>query len=284
MQAISLDFGASTTDLIYWQDQKIKKIETLKSSSISQLEDFLKIKKIDLRKIDQISITGGKSRKFNSKIQGVPIKKVGEIEAIGKGGFWLLKEGFSPVPSTLDPILVVSMGTGTCLVKAGYRGKKLKSLKCQHLGGTGVGGGTFLGLAKELLGEMDIPSLIKMFKQGKKENVDLSVREIIGGGIGIIKGSVTASNLAKLTREINFSKADLAAGIANLIGETIGVAAVFAARAEGIKKIVLTGKLTRIEKILETILEVGKIYRTEMIVPKNAEFVSAIGAGVFDFT
>ncbi|KKR26081.1 MAG: hypothetical protein UT55_C0018G0011, partial [Candidatus Peregrinibacteria bacterium GW2011_GWE2_39_6] len=68
------------------------------------------------------------------------------------------------------------------------------------------------------------------------------------------------------------------AGITNLIGQTIAIASVFAAQAEYLNTIVLTGKLTRIKSIVDIIFEVGKVYGLKMILPKNADYVGAIGA------
>jgi len=124
-------------------------------------------------------------------------------------------------------------------------------------------------------------NLINLFKKGDKGKVDLTVLDIVGSGIGIVPSSATASNLGKLSGEIDFSKADLAAGIANLIGQTIAITSIFCAKAYNLEKIILTGKLIKIEKIMDVILETGKIYNMEFVIPEMAEFVSGIGAGVF---
>lgn len=291
MPYISLDFGASTTDIVVWKNGEIEKIFSFEPEEIPKaLEDFLLQQKKLIKDVDKIYVTGGRSRSIPDIFQKIPIVKVSEIEAIGRGGMWLV----AGVKS--DNLLVVSMGTGTCMVKC--QKSKIKSqksgqnskAKISHIGGTGIGGGTFLALAREILGVTDIGKLICMFKKGDRWRVDLSVEDIVGGGIGIVPGNVTASNLGKLSRdvwqgeEIKFSNADKAAGIANLIGQTIATAAVFAARAEGVKTIVLGGKLSRIEKITEIIFEVGKIYNISIILPKNADYVSAIGAGALQET
>lgn len=63
--------------------------------------------------------------------------KMEEFQAIGYGGLKL---------SGLTDALVVSMGTGTAYVRAGKDGMK-------HIGGSGVGGGTLMGLASRLVKE-----------------------------------------------------------------------------------------------------------------------------------
>ncbi len=274
---LSIDFGGSTIDVIEWNVRSVKlrsfeRWPTLKDACMADI-----LKKIPVRKYEKIFITGGKSRFFKE----AAVEKVSEIEAIGRGGHYLLHHDpkLSKL-SVLPSFLVVSMGTGTCMVRV--QQKKGKYLASEHVGGTGVGGGTFLALAKSLLGETDLKVLKKMFKQGNKNKVDLSVKDIIGTGIGVMPEQATASNLAKLGREIDFnsfSKDDVAAGIVNLVGQTLAITAIFAAKAYGCQAVLLCGKLTTIESIVAIIHETGAFYKIPFFVPYRAEYVSAFGAG-----
>lgn len=83
-----------------------------------------------------------------------------------------------------------------------------------------------------------------------------------------------------MAREVEFKKEDLAAGIINLIGQTIGAAAAFAAQSESIDKVVLVGKLTRAEAIIDVIKGVAADYVVEIFLPKNSQIAPAIGAKV----
>ncbi|KKT76949.1 MAG: hypothetical protein UW70_C0007G0006 [Candidatus Peregrinibacteria bacterium GW2011_GWA2_44_7] len=232
---------------------------------------FFERSTLDFKQIDRIFVTGGKSHLSPDSFGGVDIIRVNEIEAIGRGGEWLLHSMHLEGPK--EGFLTVSLGTGTCMVLS-------KNGQRTHVGGTGVGGGTFLSLCRLLLKEKDPQKVISLFNEGDLRRVDLSVEDIVGRGIGRISSDVTASNLGKLAYgdEIDFTKADLAAGITNLIGQTIATAAVFAALAHKVDTIVLTGKLTRIQPIVDTILNVGQLYQRHMILPPQADFVSAIGA------
>lgn len=230
--------------------------------SFDELDDL--VEGVDWAKVNSIAVTGGRSMSFKNVFKGIDVLKVNEIDAIGNGGRYLFHNE--------KPFLVVSMGTGTCMVK-------VSGNDVEHVGGTGVGGGTFLGLSKMLLGETDIEKLREMFSKGDLGNVDLSVRDIVGSGIGIVSGDATASNLGRLSREINFESNDLASGIVNLIGQTIGVSAVFAAKASGCETIVLAGKLTRVDAIVEVVKKVGEVYGLEILVPEDGLYVSCLGAG-----
>lgn len=310
MKRLSIDFGASTTDVVLWEDFAPKKVFSFESSELKVRDLGIFLKEIVPKKwsqVSEIAVTGGKSRFFEIKLpKTIRWKRIDEIVAIGRGGEYLW--GKAKVKSekekdeeeeeggtrylVLDTrkrekkrvvrgeenggILVVSMGTGTCMVKVN------NNHEIAHVGGTGVGGGTFLGLCKELLGEIRIECLIDWFRSGDSRKVDLSVAEIVGAGIGIVPSHATASNLGKLVREIDFEKADKAAGISNLIGQTIGTIAVFGAKAYNLAPIVFTGKLTRIERIMTIIKEVAEVYDMEMVIPQRAEFVAAIGAGLVD--
>lgn len=278
LMLFSLDFGASTIDALWWRNKKIFKLRSFDTQPnfYENLESFFRDFPLELRGISCIHVTGGKSHLFKRIFRGVKVQSVSEIDAIGYGGWYLH-------PKKMDrSFLVVSMGTGTCMVHVKVVSKE--RIRCQHIGGTGVGGGTFLGLAREILGETDISKLIRRFRHGNLRHIDLSVRDIIGSGIGIVPGDATASNLGKLayaSSEIRFSQDDLALGIANLIGQTLATTSIFAAQAHKLKTIILTGKLTRIQKIMDVIFSVGKIYGMNIVLPQRAQYVSAIGAAIY---
>ncbi len=268
---ISLDFGGSTCDVVSWEGDEIVSIESFESyDSGVDLKSKLKGSK-------KVYVTGGKSRFFDDETFGMPLIKVSEIDAIGYGGMWL--------SSCNSSVLVVSMGTGTCMVVVSRNESVVSSggdTKCEikHIGGTGVGGGTFAGLGKELLGISDINELLEIGSRGSASGVDLSVADIVGGDIGRVSGDATASNLGRLAREVDFKKEDLAAGMINLIGQTIGASAAFAAQAEGASKVILTGKLTRAQAISDVVSNIVDGFGIEVCVPKNASYSVAIGARI----
>ncbi|MBU1018632.1 MAG: hypothetical protein ABII07_01145 [Patescibacteria group bacterium] len=259
---ISLDFGGSTIDAVFWEGDRILKVETFEACDV-EVADLSRFANDDVSKI---YVTGGKSRFFTEEVFGIPVIKVSEIDAIGRGGTWRMADG---------KWLVVSMGTGTCIVSVDCR---QDVVDCKHVGGTGIGGGTFLALARELLGISDLDEILRIGAKGSSQKVDLSVEDIVGGGIGRIAADSTASNLGRLAREIDFDDEDLAAGLINLIGQTIGSAAVFAAQAEKVSQIVLIGKLTKAKAVTDIIKRIAEAYDFEVFIPDNANFASAIGA------
>lgn len=278
---ISIDLGGSTVDVLEmsppdkgdrggFESKSFHILASLESSEIDKnnLEEILKksgmseITQDFSPGIEKIILTGGHSRHFEDSFQGIPIEVIPEIDAIGAGGLFLSGE---------KEALVCSLGTGTCCVSA-------REGEYTHIGGTGVGGGTLLGLARTILQKNNFASVAELVEKGNSKNIDLTVSEIVGGAIGIIPGSATASNFAKANSQKNSE--DLARGIANLVGQTIASIAVFAAQSTDHKHIILGGKLTRLPHICEVIKKTAAIYHREVIVPEDASVMSAVGAGV----
>ncbi len=254
---LGIDFGISTTDIAVVKNCKIIKAVYIEAGT--PLAGALRKKRIDVNKVDKIAVTGGNHSL--KKILGKKFSKVGEIDAIGFGGASLLKA---------KSALVVSMGTGTCIVS-------FKNGKAKHIGGTGLGGGTVLGLSKRLVGTANIKSLSKLALNGKKEKVDLSVKEAIGSGIGLVPGSATASNFAKA----GGSKKDIAFGIQEMVAEANAVMVALAAKQTGHKKIVFIGKTHSFPVVKKTLKRILKYYNLSAEFPKHAKHATAIGAAVF---
>jgi len=70
------------------------------------------------------------------------VKKIPEFESIAKGGKFLSQE---------ERGLVISLGTGTAMVI-------FDGCDWEHIRGTGLGGGTFMGLGKALLQTENFPT------------------------------------------------------------------------------------------------------------------------------
>ena len=270
MKNVSIDLGGSTIDLIIFnQNQEI--VETISFESAeterSNLLAILEKAKINLNTINLLRITGGFSLNLPVKINGIKIEKISEFQANGFGGKHLAQT---------ENCLVVSLGTGTSMVK-------VINGKIEHIGGTGIGGGTLIGLGKLLLNENHYKNIDKLAQKGNIQKVDLSVKDIVGGEIGMLPSNATASNFGKSSLsgdEGKLSKADLALGLCNLIGETVGSIAYFASQKYNLENIVLIGKVTRVKTIVKTIQTTSKIYNKKIIIPENADFGTAIGAGL----
>jgi type II pantothenate kinase len=182
------------------------------------------------------------------------------MTAIGVGGTTLAGK---------DDALVVSMGTGTAAVS-------VKGGEIRHVAGTGVGGGTLLGLSKHLLNVSRLETLEQLASTGDLSRVDLTVGDLAGGPIGFLPADATASNFGKLTSDA--TPQDKARALVNMIAEVIVVIAVGAAGANGHSDIVLTGKLVRVKSFVDRIKATRRLFPLNFIIPPHAEYATAIGA------
>jgi type II pantothenate kinase len=266
---LGIDIGGSTTDIVGIDNNEIFDLFTVEASdpttsAYGALGKMLTKNRLDIADIDKIAITGVGSSYIDSTIFGIKTIKVDEFEAIGLGGSFL---------SGINKALVVSLGTGTAMVN-------VNKSKIEHIGGTGIGGGTLLGLGKGILNIIDFEEIIELAKHGNLHKVDLTIGDISNEKVGTLNQSVTASNLGNVHKVA--SEEDYAKGILNLIYQNIGMLAVFGAQMTKNKDIVFTGKLAQIEEgitILKALRD-NKSYDIKLHFPENATFSTAIGAAI----
>ena len=169
--------------------------------------------------------------------------------------------------------IVVSMGTGTALVYAKKDGT------CEYLGGTGVGGGTLIGLSSELLG-MDNPEhLSALAAEGDLSRVDLRGSDLTGKKDQFgLPMNMTAANFGKVSDIA--TRSDKALGLFNMVFETVGMLAVFAARSKGIKDIVLTGRLSTLKPAERVFSGLNAMFGVNFTIPVYSQFGTVIGAAL----
>ena len=270
---IGIDVGGSTTKIVGFSKKDNALIDPIFvratdaiTSAYGAFGKFTMQNGLELSDIDQVLMTGVGSSFIDKPIYSLNCTKVSEFECVGLGGLFL---------SGLDEAIVVSMGTGTALIHAKKSGD---DTKISYLGGTGVGGGTLLGLSRRMLGVDTVEHLEQMCEQGNLDNVDLRIKDISGDASFQINGDITASNFGKLSDIAN--KNDVALGIANMVAETIAMLAVFAARSYGLKTVVLTGNLTALKSITEVFEGLEETFGVKFIIPEKAQFATVIGAAL----
>lgn len=222
---------------------------------------------LSLDEIDRIMMTGAGSKAIQSPIYNRECKSVSEFASTGIGGLYL---------SGLDEAIVVSLGTGTAIIHA----KRAKNgAVTDYLGGTGVGGGTILGLSRKMLGIGSIEHLEQISEGGDLGQVDLRIKDISKSGT--FKGvneNLTASNFGNLSDLA--SKKDIALGIFNMVSETVAMMSIFAARQFGIKDIVMCGNLTSIKPVCDTFASLAPTFGVNFIVPEMSQYGTVIGAAL----
>ncbi len=150
----------------------------------------------------------------------------------------------------------------------------------KRLGGTGVGGGTLLGLAKLMTGESDFKTLMELAAQGHRDQADLTVAHIYEGARPPIPGDLTASNFGRvLENSRRISNADKVAAVIGMVAETITSLTLFAARNEGLRTAVFIGSIFADNPVMKnTVHRYCSLCSLESLIPENGRFSGAVGA------
>ena len=264
---IGIDIGGSTTKIVGVQDGAIITPMVVRAtdpvaSLFGAFGKFVDANSLPLKVIDRIMITGVGASYISKPIYGLPTSKAEEFLANGLGGLFL---------TGLSKAIIVSMGTGTALVEASH-----ESIK--HIGGTGIGGGTIIGLSSRMLNIRDIELIIQMAEEGDLSHVDLMVGDITKDLLPGLPPHTTASNFGRISDVATNS--DIALGIINLVLQAIGMNAIFAVRGSGIKDIALIGNLSVIPQCKEVFNMLKQLFSVEFIIPENAEYATAVGAAL----
>ncbi len=225
---------------------------------------FIQENSLSLGDIDRVITTGVGSSKIRDNVYGLECISASEFNSIGRGGLYL---------SGLDEAIVVSLGTGTAIVHAKKDGKM------NYLGGTGVGGGTLVGLSRLLLGMDDIDHIDELAKEGNLDNIDWRIKDITKKSmVPGMPEKMTAANFGNVSDIA--TKSDIAFGVMNMVYETIGMISIFAARNHGLRDIVLTGNLTTLSKAKETFENLNTMFDMNFIIPELAQYGTVIGAAL----
>ena len=270
---IGIDIGGSTTKIVGFDTSAAEKtlirpLLVRATDSITSIYGafgkFLDQNGLTLGDVQKVMFTGAGSSYMSKPIYGLPSEKIAEFKSIGLGGLYL---------SGLERAIIASCGTGTALVYAE------EGAEPDYLGGTGVGGGTLVGLSKKMLNMDNVDHIAELAKSGSLDRVDLKIKDITK--TDIVPGFsdiMTASNFGQVSDLA--TRADIACGIINMVFETIGMISIFAARNYKIRDVVLTGNLSQVpqaEAVFETL---NRMFDMNFIIPENSAFGTVIGAAL----
>ncbi|MBE6538669.1 MAG: type II pantothenate kinase [Ruminococcaceae bacterium] len=276
---IGIDVGGSTTKIVGFRadengvprelisPQFVRATDPI-TSIYGALGKFTLQNGLSLSDIDRVMMTGVGSSYVEQPIYSLDCRPVPEFGSVGIGGLYL---------SGLDEAIVVSMGTGTAIIHA----KKNESGVCdiEYMGGTGVGGGTLIGLSKKMLGIDTVEHIEQICENGDLSNIDLRIKDLSKTHkYPGMNEELTASNFGKLSDIA--SKHDIALGIVNMVAETIATTSIFAARAHKLKDIVLTGNLSIMPHVRAVFENLAEPFGVRFIIPEDSQFGTVIGAAL----
>ena len=274
---LGIDVGGSATKIVGFREENgtrtliepqcVRATDPL-TSIYGAFGKFTMQNGLALTDIDRVLMTGvGSAFADRPLYEGLDCRIVPEFTSVGLGGLYL---------SDLDEAIVVSMGTGTALIHAKCNGAKTD---IKYLGGTGIGGGTLIGLSRKMLGVDTIEHIEQLCEGGDLGKIDLRIRDISEQNLyPDVNHELTASNFGKLSDLA--SNSDIALGIANMVGETIGMLAVFAARSYHLDRVVLTGNLTAIQPVRRVFETMEANFGIHFLIPENAQYGTVIGAAL----
>ncbi len=275
---IGIDIGGSTTKIVgFTEDMRLITPMSVRAndpltSVYGAFGKFLSVNALALDDVEKIMITGVGSSYIDKPLYGRSCTHCAEFQCVGRGGIYL---------SGLSEAIIVSMGTGTAITHCTYHTDAMQPT-ITYLGGTGVGGGTLVGLSKKMLGMDNVEHIVDLAKMGNLENIDLQIKDITQKDILLgMPANLTAANFGKISDVA--SKSDMALGIINMVFETAGMLSIFAARSYHVQDIVLTGNLTTLPQAEPLFRSMSAMFSVNFQIPEHARYATVIGAALSYF-
>lgn len=266
---LGIDIGGSTTKIVGLRtDGSVismlrVRAEDQITSLYGALGNYLTSNGLTLSDVRRVVLTGVGASYLEGDIYGLPTFRVDEFSASCAGALALSGQSRG---------VVVTMGTGTAFLWAECGGG------VRHLCGSGIGGGTLGGLCRRLVDMERFGQIKRLAEQGDLRHVDLTIRDISRNAASTLDPDMTAANFGNLAEDA--TPADLAAGVVNLVLQAIGTMTVLACQSCGADTVILTGSMTTLSQVRPNFEQFEKLYGIRYIVPENATFATAIGAGL----
>ena len=255
---LGIDIGASTTKFALVKNGRC--VKEYRKPDEQSFEDALE--SFGYAGVKRIAVTGVGSSFIKGNLRGIPTVHQDEFASVSRGATKLSKK--------LNT-LVVSIGTGTSFTR-------ITPVRVWHVGGTGLGGGMLKGLSVRLCGTDDMEELQQLAAKGDLHAIDLQLKDVFEGTLSHLTPSATVANMEKLSEQSG--REDIAAGLRNMIFQSIGVMAVFAAKRHLTRTIVMVGTITDWPIAQRSLDEVAALHNVKFIVPDHAAFATAIGAAL----
>lgn len=266
---LGIDIGGSTTKIVGLRTDgetiamhRVQAQDPI-TSLYGAMGNFLHTNRLRLEDVERIALTGVGASYIDDDIYGIPTEKVEEFTAVGAGGLAL---------SGQERAVVVSMGTGTAFIWA-ERGKPVR-----HLCGSGVGGGSLAGLCSRLCGTRKYAQIVKLAGEGDVTKVDLTVGDLTRNSHPSLPLDITAANFGNVSDDAGAG--DFAAGVVNMVLQSIGTTAVMSCRACACETAVLTGFMSNLPQARECFDLFTRLHGVRFIIPESATYATSIGAAL----
>ncbi|MEI5907299.1 type II pantothenate kinase [Bacillus spongiae] len=263
--SIGIDAGGTLVKMATLENSIMEK-RTFPSSQMNEVVNWLS----EYAPTAEICVTGGKHQLLAKQIMK-PVTSIVEFDATCKGVQLLARQNNLLLEKQF---ILANIGTGTSI-------HHIVDGKQERIGGTGVGGGTLMGLAYLLSGIADYNQLVQTAAKGKRDGVDITVKDIFEGITPPIPENLTASNFGNVHRFMDRkpSEPDILASIIGLIAETVVTICCQAAHRFDTNSIVYIGSTFRSNLLLKEMIEEYTIMKEKKpIFLEDGEFSGAVGA------
>lgn len=265
-RTIGIDAGGTLTKIAYINEKKELAFEKFYSHEQDKIIDWLQSN----NRMKQICITGGKAKLLQQLLSDAyTLVELNEFEATLAGVRYILKEE----KHSINNFILTNIGTGTSIHYV-YNDHYIRA------GGTGVGGGTIMGLSKLLTNIDHFEDVIPLTNIGSRKELDITVGDIYGGILSPIDNSLTASNFGKAAiTDSNYSSSDISATVQGLVGEVVTALSLQFAEAKNIDHIIYIGSTLCNNVHLQNIISSYTKYQNKTpIFIQDDGYSGAIGA------
>ncbi|MED1270280.1 type II pantothenate kinase [Bacillus mycoides] len=263
---VGIDAGGTLTKIAYFNLEKKLCFEKFYSYEQERIKEWLQ----NHNSITQLCITGGKAKQLEQLLSSsYKIVELNEFEATLAGVRYILKEE----KRAINNFVLTNIGTGTSI-------HYVHDNQYVRAGGTGVGGGTIMGLSKLLTNIDHFEDVIPLTKIGSRNSLDITVGDIYGGILSPLDNNLTASNFGKATiTDSNYSSSDILATVQGLVGEVITALSLQFAEAKNIDHIIYIGSTLCNNVHLQNIISSYTEYQNKIpVFLQDGGYSGAIGA------
>ena len=266
-KVIGIDTGGTLTKLAYLNEEGQLVLEVFPSNKMGLVKTWLEAHP----EIEEIGLTGGRTEQLREKLETMKnIEYLVEFEATLKGVQYLMKkEGHY-----IEEAIITNIGTGTSI-------HHMMGNKHARVGGTGIGGGTLIGLSTIMTGISSFEEVTELAGNGKRDQIDLLVKDIYQGMDTPIAGTLTASNFGKvgITKGEEYASEDILATTQGLVGEVITTLSIQLAEQYKAEHIVYIGStLTNNDHLKKVIAHYTILKKHTPIFLQDCGFSGAVGA------
>lgn len=268
VKTIGIDAGGTLTKVAYVKEDGTISLQHFPSVKLAEVAHFINRH----TEIETLGMTGGRAEQLNSLLDDRFTRYfVVEFEATLRG----VTAQLCTQEHSISKGIITNIGSGTSIH---YKDEAM----FKRVGGTGVGGGTLVGLSGMMTNEYSFETIATLAQNGKRHDIDLMVADIFEG-MEVPKPlnpELTASNFGKvgLQEPQDFRKEDVIATTMGLVGEVVSTLSVQYAEQYDVEHVVYIGTTLLNNPTLKQIIQsYTEMKKKKAVFLEDNGFSGAIG-------